>query len=177
MVSPLPVPISVAVKRHDLASIRRSLTQSYAEPTALAEYLVAQLQTEIANHEMSAKPNSEPDLSAWNNKTNHLHEMLIGVQELNTALPVIQPPNPAEVDASSVKQSLLKIAAQLDALIKSLDDNTGTLGNFWKVGMIGAASQLLVLCGVGIATAAPIAAGVIGVNTFRVMVGRTKGDQ
>ena len=164
------------VQERSLSDLRTALTHSYATPAALANYMVAQLQIEIAAHKLTPPPNEKDGLSAWTAKANMLNEMMVAVQQLAGALPLEEPPEITNQAAQSIKDRLIALAAQLDGLIKSLDDDTGTLGNFWKVGVIAAASHLLVACGIGIASAAPIAAGVVGVSTFKVWIGKVKSS-
>lgn len=166
---------TLTVKKRNIEDIRQALTESYNSPADMAQYLVTQLQNEIAAHAVSAKPNEDEALNAWTEKSNQLAEMLIAVQELHKAIPP-QMPEPEITDerAKSVKKALITLSQQLDRLIKSMDADTGTCGNLWKIGVIGVATNLLVLCGIGTAMAAPIAAGVIGVNTIKLMIGRAK---
>lgn len=159
----------VIVKR-SIAETKKTLLQSYAPPAALSAYMAEQLQNEIAAHAMTAKPNEDIDaLNEWNAKHNFLTEMLASVTIIHEHLPVTTKPNVTDDDAKSVRDALEKLGVQVQGTLEWLDANPGTLGSFWKLGCITGASSLMAALGIPIAISAPIATGVIGANTVRVL--------
>lgn len=167
-------PYTIRVQKRSVSQIRTTLITNYSEPQALTSYMVEQIQREIADHEMRAKGNTAEALNEWNAKHNFLKEMLVTVKRLNDQIPATPNEPISEPDAEGIKTNLVELAAKVDLAIKTLDNDKGTYGNFWKIGVIGAATQLLVAFGVTTTVAAPIAAGVVGVSTLRVLVGRSK---
>ncbi|RAP41521.1 hypothetical protein BYZ73_09655 [Rhodovulum viride] len=168
--------IRAKVQERPVFELRHALQASYPETAVLAEYIVGQLQNEIAAHRMTAIPNDAEALSVYNAKLNFLNETLIAVQRLHEAIPVAEPDQKVTPEeARRIKDILLDIARQVDKAIRHLDSDTGTYGNFWKIGLIGACSGLLNCFGIPVNLGAPIAAGVIGVSTFRFIVDRRRG--
>lgn len=173
-----PVPVrssdslQVIVRQRSASELRASLQESYSEPAALAAYMVAQLQHEIAAQKMTAIPNQEPELSQYNARLNFLEEMRASVQIIHEHLPLNVAPVVTEEDAATIREKLVALAGQVQTAIKWLDDNTGTAGNLWKMGIIGLSTSLFTAIGFPVATVMPIIAGVVGVNTLRVIVQR-----
>ena len=130
----------------------------------------------MGSSSMRAKGNTVEALNEWSAKHNFLKEMLVTVQRLNDQIPTSPNKHISDQDAEGIKATLVNLAAKVDLAIKTLDNDKGTYGNFWKIGVIGAATQLLVACGVATTVAAPIAAGVVGVSTLKVWVGRGKDE-
>lgn len=168
------LPLGMTVKQRSISDIRASLNRDYSDIESLSSYIVAQLQNEIAAHEMTAKPNSDEGLNEWNAKANFLNETLVAVQNLHSAIPETPAQTVSDGTAKDIKQRLIDLGNWLQRLIKSLDENNGTMGNFWKLGVIGLGVQLLGLFGVSTTLALPAAAGVVGVNTVRVLIGKDR---
>lgn len=162
------------IRSRTISEIRESLLKSYTEPAALSQYMVEQLQKQIADHEMTVKPNEEIALNAWHSDGNLLREMLITVQVLSSELPLSPQPKLSDKKLTIVRSALLDLANKIEQAISFLDNDTGTYGNFWKIGLIGAATNLLMAFGITMPVATPVAAGVIGINSFRVMVSKGK---
>ncbi len=167
-------PYVLTMRERPLSEIRTALSTNHATPAALAQYMVDQLQRERATQAVSPKPNTEEGLAAWHADTRLLKEMLLTVQTLHAALPTTPVPEITDELAHDVKDKLIALAEKIQQAIAYLDNETGTYGNFWRIGLIGVATNLLMLFGCPMPIAAPISAGVIGVNTLRVYLGRDK---
>ncbi|WP_392662947.1 pentapeptide repeat-containing protein [Amaricoccus sp. B4] len=159
----------VAVRARSTAEIRQSLTGTYSEASSLAQYMVEQIQREIAAHLMVPVPNDAEKLSEYNARLNFLRETLVVVENLHARLPVGSAPDLSEQDAAILKEKLIALADRLQIAISYLDSHTGTYGNLWKFGMIGLGTSLLGLFGIPANPGALVAAGVVGASTFRVI--------
>ncbi|OLS51180.1 pentapeptide repeat-containing protein [Rhodovulum sulfidophilum] len=168
--------IRAKVQERPVAELRHALQASYPEAAVLAEYIAGQIQNEIAAHRMTAIPNDAEALSDYNAKLNFLNETLIAVQRLHEAIPVAEPDQKVTPEeARRIKEILTDIAGKIDLAVRYLDNDTGTYGNFWKIGLIGACSGLFGYFGIPVNLGAPIAAGVIGASTIRLIVEGRRG--
>jgi len=168
--------IRAKVQERPVSELRHALQASYPETAVLAEYIAGQIQNEIAAHRMTAIPNDAEALSDYNAKLNFLNETLIAVQRLHEAIPVAEPDQKVTPEeAWRIKEILIDIAGKIDLAVRYLDNDTGTYGNFWKIGLIGACSGLFGCFGIPVNLGAPIAAGVIGASTIRLIVEGRRG--
>ncbi|WP_243627624.1 hypothetical protein [Rhodovulum sp. BSW8] len=170
--------IRAKVQERPVAELRHALKASYPETAVLAEYIVGQIQNEIAAHRVTAIPNDAAALSNYNAKLNFLNETLIAVQRLHEAIPVAEHDQKVTPEETRrIKEILIDIAGKIDLAVRYLDNDTGTYGNLWKIGLIGACSSLLGCFGIPVTLGAPIAAGVVSASTFRFIVERRRGPR
>ncbi|MBL3561817.1 hypothetical protein [Rhodovulum sulfidophilum] len=168
--------IRAKVQERPVAELRHALQASYPETAVLAEYIAGQIQNEIAAHRMTAIPNDAEALSDYNAKLNFLNETLIAVQRLHEAIPVAEPDQKVTPEeAWRIKEILIDIAGKTDLAVRYLDNDTGTYGNFWKIGLIGACSGLFGCFSIPVNLGAPITTGVIGASTIRLIVEGRRG--
>ncbi len=164
--------LRLVVRKRSVGELRAALLRDYPDAKSLTEYMVSRLQRDIAAHEMSPKPNGLDALNAWTEEGNSLREMLAALTLLNNEMPQEAAPDLSDSSVASMKERLKELAGKLNALIQSLDEKDGSISNAWKVGQIGLFAPLLALFGIPISIAAPIAAGVVGVTTLKVILGK-----
>jgi hypothetical protein len=164
--------LALEIRQRPVSAIRKALTESYPEASSMAQFAAAQIQSEIAAHRMLPIPNEPDALSDYNARLNFLTETLVIIQELHSALPNTRPSEITDGEANSVREKLVALAQQLNRAIAQLDAHPGTYGNLWKMGIVGLCTQLLGLFGIGAALAVPVAAGVVGVSTLRLVIER-----
>ncbi len=161
------------IKQRTRSELRATLSQYGSDSRALAQAMVEQVQGEIALHAVLAIPNDEDALNAHNARGNFLTEMVVALEMLHHALPdtTSQPIQDEEVE--DIRSKLLKLAEVCASGVKYLDENSGTPGNLWRIGVIAACTNVLSLAiGAGTAIALPVAAGVVGASTIRLIVRR-----
>lgn len=156
------------------AKIRTALQQSYPDLRDRAQYLVALLQDEQAQHKLMPVPNSDEALEEYQAKARFLEEMLAGVIALHEALPEEMP----DLDDSTVldlRARLVKIAEVANRGITYLDQHEGTYGSLWKLGVVSAVGGLIALVpGVNFLAGAGLAGAAVLAQTVKVTVQRAR---
>lgn len=133
---------------------------------------MALVQQERANHAMIPRPNADPALQDYEEKEEFLKTVEAGLLSLYAELPETPETPISDTKATCLKEKLQQLAQLTDASIRYLDKDTGTYGGLYKIGLIGCASGLLSLFGLPLAVAAPVAGGVLGVQTMRVRLSK-----
>lgn len=164
--APLQAPISVG-------QIQQVMRDSYPDLQDRAARLVALVQQERAAHAMILRPNDPEALRSYEEKEEFLKTMEAGLVSIHEDLPDAAPEVIPEEKAKALRDKLTHLAGLLDSTIRYLDEDKGTYGGLYKIGLIsGVASLLALIPGVTFVTGAALPSLVLGVQTFRVVVGR-----
>lgn len=163
--------LAISIRRRTRSEIRSALQASYPEPRNLAQHMSSQLQAEIALI-ATARPNSDEAIQEQNQRLNLLNEALLAMETLHNALPDNSQELSDSATIEDIKEKLARFGVVISKTIKDLDENTGTGGSVWRLGIITACSTVMATCGIPISTAAPIAAGVVGASTIRLILKR-----
>jgi len=156
------------VTRISTSAIKSVLKDSYPDLRQRSSHLVSLIQQQRAMFALIPRPNEVEALADYEAEEEFLKTMEAGLVSIDEELPEMPEGKISDEEALSLKAKFVKLAMLADCCRAYLDQDRGTYGGLWKIGLIASVGGLVSLVpGVNFIEGAMLSGAAFGAQTVR----------
>ena len=157
--------------KFDVPTIRSTISGFYPDLQYRISYLVKLVLEERARFALLPIPNEAEAHTQYEKEDRFLQLMQAGLISVHQDLPTIQNGDITNDDALLIRDQLIKVANLANSAVNYLDQDNGTYGGLYKIGLIsGIAGLLSTIPGVSFLEGAILPSAILGAQTIRLKI-------